>query len=327
MISCTSGAIASTALYLQGADLRAALERRIAEARDARTPWWWPTEETPAQAAAATVLLGVPDVFRGMLYALPRHYVRSTVELVRDGVGWRRLPTMDEVTAFVLPAAVFLPAIPERFFTETAATFTSAPIGVAFNSYEPVHDIEHLYVNEVGLGLIREYQDPTAAYDRGGRVVYRRITPEGLREALWLLYYGFRHESGIDGAYARSIILDELTFAEQIWAVRPLNREWIGPLPDDMPAVLDLQTELWMNASYREQVRALRVVGRLGDEGRKELRQADPKNRDFHPIDLQEVEIQRQRGFLTYFVEDIDVFDEAYSQGYARLSERYPEAP
>jgi hypothetical protein len=327
MISCTSGAIGSTALYLQGADLRAELERLIAAARRARTPWWLPIEETPEQAAAATVLVGVPGVFRGMLYALPRHYLRTTIDLVRDGVGRRRFPTVDQVIDLALPAEVFLPAIPQAFFDETATTFVDAPIGLAVNSYDPVHDVEHLHVNDRALGLIREYHDPTATYDRGGPVVYRRITPEGLREALWLLYYGFRQEKAIDGAYARSIILDELTFAEQIWAVRPLNRQWVGPLPNDLPAVLDLQTELWMNASYREQVRALRVIGRLGDQGREELCRGDPRKRDFHPIDLQEVELQRQRGFLGYFVEDIDVFDEAYSQAYARLGERYPAVP
>jgi hypothetical protein len=66
------------------------------------------------------------------------------------------------------------------------------------------------------------------------------------------------------------------------------------------------------------------VVGRLGDQGR-ELRAQDPKNRDFHPVDLQEVELQRQRGYWTYFVEDIEVFDEARVLAYQRLSHQYPE--
>lgn len=131
----------------------------------------------------------------------------------------------------------------------------------------------------------------------------------------------------VDGAYARSIIVDELTFAQQIWAVRPLNGTWLGPLPSSLPEVLDLQNELWMNESHRQQVRAIRLIGRLGDAGRTELTKDDEKNRDYHPVDLQEVELQRQRGFWTYFVEDLDVFDAARALSYARLSEQYPRQP
>jgi hypothetical protein len=325
MISCTSGAIASTAAYLLGEDLRADLHRRIAEAEESRRRWWLGSEEDPQQAALATVLLGVPDVFRGLLHSLPRHYWQATIDLVRKGIGWRRTPTVEEVTDLLLPARVFIPDLPDEFFTRTADVFTSAPIGVAFNSYAPTRDVEYLHVNDAGLGRIREYHDPTAAYGGGGRVRYRRITEQGLRDALWLFYYGFRKEAAIDGAYARAIILDELTFAEQIWAVRPLNRRWLGPEPTNLLAVLDLQTELWMNTAYREQVRALRVIGRLGEEGRKELREQDPKDRNYHPIDLHEVELQRQRGFWTYFVEDIEIFDESYASSYTRLAEQYPE--
>jgi hypothetical protein len=39
-------------------------------------------------------------------------------------------------------------------------------------------------------------------------------------------------------------------------------------------------------------------------------------------IDLQPLEIGVQRGFFTYFVEDIAVFQDAYGQALAQLAER-----
>lgn len=324
MISCTSGAIASTVTYLRGENLRADLKRRIDAATRARAMWPSSSTETPQQAAAATLLVGVPGVFEGMGYALPRHFARAGAKLLQAGVGWLRAPTLDEVADYLLPAQLFIPALPDEFFVDAAATLNTAPIGVAFNSFAPTDGIEYLYVNDRGLELIRQYHDPGAAYGHGERVTYCPITSEGLRDALWLFHYGFRPgAAAIDGAYSRSIIIDELTFADQLWAVRPNNGKWIGPLPTTLPAVLDLQTELWMNTSYREQLRALDVIGRLSERGRRELGARDSKKRDFHPIDLKEVELKGQRGFYTYFVEDVTVFDEAFVDAYSKLKEFY----
>ena len=109
MISCTSGAIASTASYLRGEDLRADLQRRIDDAEQARRRWWLTTRETPQQAAAATVLFGVPGVFRGVLSALPRHYWRTALDFLREGIGWRRAPTEEDLTDLLPPARVLAP--------------------------------------------------------------------------------------------------------------------------------------------------------------------------------------------------------------------------
>ncbi len=326
MISCTSGAIASTALYLRGEDLGADLEQRINQARQSRDHWWLGTVETPQQAAVATLLVGVPGVFRGLVYSLPRHYWRTTIDLVRDGIGWRRLPTAEDLTDLLMPARVFVPELSDAFFERTADTLNAASIGVVCNSFAPTQDVEYLHVNEVGLELIREYHDPSAAYDGDrGRVRYRPITPTGLREALWLFSYGLQGNARIDGAYARSIILDELTFAEDLWAVRPLNNRWIGSLPSNLPEVLDLQTELWMNASYRQQIRALRLIERLDQAGRTELSKNDDKGRDYHEIELHEVELASQRGFYSYFIEDMAVFRDAREAAYHTLSAQYPQ--
>ena len=173
------------------------------------------------------------------------------------------------------------------------------------------------------MNLIKAHHDPDAAYGRGtGRIIYRPITPTALQDALWLFYYGFDGHTQVDGAYARSIILNELTFAERIWAVKPINDRWLGPVPRNLLEVMDKQTELWMGSSYREQARTIALVNRLGQPGRQALREATSNDKDYHLIDLQPLEIGVQRGFFTYFVEDIAVFQHAYGQALAQLAER-----
>ena len=88
-----------------------------------------------------------------------------------------------------------------------------------------------------------------------------------------------------------------------------------------------IQTELWMNASYRQQVRALRLIGRLDKAGRTELSENDDKGRDYHEIELHEVELQSQRGFYSYFVEDMAVFRDAREAAYHTLSAQYLQQP
>ena len=139
--------------------------------------------------------------------------------------------TLYDLLDLWLPAHAFVPKLPSQFFRQTSDTFNdhSHGIGVAFNSFEPTSGIEHLYVNEPGLRLIRRHHDRHAGYGRGHEgTIYRPITPEAVRDALWLFLYGFPtsrpgHAAHVDGAYTRSIILDELTFADRIYAVKPIN--------------------------------------------------------------------------------------------------------
>jgi hypothetical protein len=119
----------------------------------------------------------------------------------------------------------------------------------------------------------------------------------------------------------RSIILDELTFADRIYAVKPINHRWIGRLPPNALEIQDMQTELWMGISYREQARLIDTFNRLLETGRLREPEQDPsaqtsdtRNKRYHPIELVPVEIGLQRGFFTYFVEDVEVFREAYAQ-------------
>jgi hypothetical protein len=75
-------------------------------------------------------------------------------------------------------------------------------------------------------------------------------------------------------------------------------------------------------SSYREQARTIALVNRLGQPGRQALREATGNDKNYHLIDLQPLEIGVQRGFFTYFVEDLAVFQDAYGQALAQLAER-----
>jgi hypothetical protein len=322
MISCTSGAIATTASYLRGGNLRAELEDRIAAIRRVtRLPdgaW-----ADPLRLPVLMLGTGVPGVFGPYWQAMAERLWRYVADQVtRSSQTIPAPPTFDDFLNLWYPARMLVPRLPAEFFEETAETFNTSHIGVACNSFDPGGGIEYLYVNPVGMTLIKDHHDPDAAYGRrsDNRVIYQAITPAALRNALWLFYYGFDEQTQVDGAYARSIILNELTFAQRIWAVKPINHRWLGSLPRNLLEVLDMQTELWMGSSYREQARTIALVNRLGEPGRRALREATGEDKAYHSIELKPVEIAMQRGFFSYFVEDIAVFEHAYDEAIDQLA-------
>jgi hypothetical protein len=328
-ISCTSGAIHTTAAYLRGEDIGADLERRIAEVERViglpRGAW-----TDPWRAPMVALFTGVPQVFGPWMRAFSEHvWERATGFFNPRSPLFGAIPTtVDALCDLLLPARAFVPMLPDAFFEESSATFNDPAhgVGVAFNSFEPRTGIEHLYVNDAALRLIREHHNPRARY--GGAhegTVYQPITPEAVRAALWLFFYGFPAGRGehVDGAYARSIILDELTFAERLYAVKPLNHRWLGRLPQNLLEIQDMQTELWMGASYREQARVINTFNHLQEADRLKAPSAQPDAvgatarraaKQYHVVDLIPVEIAMQRGFFTYFVEDREVYREAHGQ-------------
>jgi hypothetical protein len=322
MISCTSGAIASTATYLRGGDLRAQVKAGI-DAVDRAT--WLPDDSwaDPLRQSLITGVTGLPGVFGSYTKALVEYLIEASLAVVTTGRP--SFPTPEKMIDTFLPARMFIPERPEEQFVAWAETFNQAEVGIAFNSYDPAVGQEYLYLNDIGMEKIRGHHDCQARY--GGerkRSIYQPITAEGLHEALWLFWYGFdQPEQRVDGCYARSIILNELTFAERIYAVKPINDRWIGPLPKNMFEVLDMQTELWMGTTYRLQRHQIDLVNHLIEDGR--LGPADPglpatRQKAYHPVDLVPVEIETQRGFFTYFVEEMDVFEAAYHQTLQQLT-------
>jgi hypothetical protein len=356
-ISCTSGTIASVVTYLKGEDVRDATEKGIA-AVDA-------VNLLPRNAVADTwrpfgimLFTGVPGVLGPWVQAFARHLAERVTGLVNPKSRYYgAVPTtIDEFADLWLPAQAFVPERPQEFFDEAASVLADADhahgVGVAFNSFDPKTGIEQLYVNTAGLAHIKKHYDENADYGHAhGHTLYQPITPDAVRNALWLFNYGFPADKLgpdrlVDGAYARSIILNELTAAERIYAVKPVNDRWLGRLPQNQFEISDMQTEFWTEASYREQYRLIQTIndlqaaGRLQDavpapksEGRvkstsavraattADQRLLRVKAKKYARLDLIPVEIAIQRGYFTYFVENREVFQDAYGQSLRVLLE------
>jgi hypothetical protein len=333
MITCTSGTIAGVAAYLQGQDLRAMVQAGI-DAVDRAT--WLPREHwaDPVRLPLITGWVGIPGIFGPYIQAVAQHVLAQTMA-VAAGARPPLPPTAQEWVNTVLPARMFVPERPESDFEHWADLFNHTHVGIVFNSFDPSAGEEYLYVNEPGMRLIRQHHDPEARYDgRRKRSTYQPIDASAIKKALWLFWYGFdQPRQHVDGAYARSIILNEATFADTIYAVKPVNDRWIGPLPKNALEVLDMQTELMLGTSYRQQRHQIDLINRLLTEGRlldvketTDRAQAtagpggsgpsaqDKHLKEYHHVELVPIEIQMQRGFFTYFVEDIEVFDAAFQQ-------------
>jgi hypothetical protein len=87
-------------------------------------------------------------------------------------------------------------------------------------------------------------------------------------------------------------------------------------LPRNAFEICDLIFELWFNSSYAGDVSSLAAVNDLVTTGKL--------GAPFKKVDVIQVPILRNRGFIDYFVESADVFDAAYEQT-QRLLGKAPE--
>lgn len=353
-ISCTSGTVYWVAKYLEGKE---DLRQLIRDESDAvRRASMMPGNELgrALQSLAYMSWIGRPGLLEPVIPTYVKYWVKRFRDFLTPGSpGWLAVPTnLDELWDLVLPAKLFTPTLDPMTFVDMANTLKSAGIGIAFNSYEPESGIEYVHVNPLGLEMMRDTL-PEAEY--GLRVddrVYEPITPDAVRNALWLLEYGFdRSDNGrrlTDGEYVRSIIVDELAFADEIICVRPVNTRWIGHLPQNIPERVVLQMDLWLNASYREQRDNIDLVNKFVDGWRGHQLQeikTDAKatgngaatvgGRDgqlperglpkkYHRVTLTPVEVQSPRSFFDSFVESVEVFDQACSQSLKALRNSVP---
>jgi hypothetical protein len=136
----------------------------------------------------------------------------------------------------------------------------------------------------------------------------------------------------LDGAYYREMILSELCAPtiERIFAVRPLNAQWKGPLPSTFPAGKDLETEVSFNGAYIGERDKIDLMNKVGSDMRDILEQLTKTGVDvpeqlrdkldkYHQIDVIDVEIQTQRGYFDYVFEDMDTFRRGKALGRKHL--------
>jgi len=114
------------------------------------------------------VLFGFPGVFRGLLYALPRHYWRTTFEFLREGVGSRRAPTVEDLTDLLLPARVLVPDLSDASSPPRSRRSPEHLSVWSSTATRPRGTSSTCTSTTAGLELIREYDDPAASYDGRG---------------------------------------------------------------------------------------------------------------------------------------------------------------
>lgn len=304
IVSCTSGMIYWYWRWLAGDDL----EQKLRDAIGAAEPF-----RNPALDWCYAMSQGLTGVFRPAQQEF-----------------WQRLfslplpQSMNAVFDRLLPAQMWVPTRPKADFDAIARCFNARPEPIFFNSYSPRHGVEHLHMNPPALARYQDQQErrhklrPHRHAETAQRldkhlpkVAPAKIDADAVRDALWLTWYGFDGPNGqleadrrIDGAYARQFILSELTDADILFMARPQGFRYRGPLPGNYFDVQDLQTELWFNGSYTQQLARIDLVNRLINNG--------ALSRDhYREIELVPVEIEVQRGYFAYFVESMDVFDRA----------------
>lgn len=218
----------------------------------------------------------------------------------------------------VMPAQLFVPAFPESFFQSICDTFNNeSGIGIVFNSYDFHAGTENVYLNKRAKRMLGvKFKQPDHYRDR---TIYRELTPDAVRQGLWLYEYGApAYGPAIDGAYFRQVMLSELARASTIYVARPINSRWIGPFPKSWLALQDMKTEVNFNGSYAGERDKILLMNRLIRD--KAFSKKMKRKRNYHLVKLEEFEITTQEGYFDYSAEDIEVFDQAYEAAADKFS-------
>ncbi len=312
IISCTSGQIFWVYNYLKVKEttknLEEILKKEIKKASPTNNANWdnW-----------NLALFGRRDVYRPAYFEFQTDLCNNMVKSYQKVIQNPHETNYLEALCRVIPSRSLVPLFPDNFFDTISETFNMSDIGIVFNSYNPKKGTEYVHLNEAArkmLGVnynVRDsYRDCTEC---------RRITPESVRQALWIYQYGFdRDRITFDGAYFRQILLSELVPADKIYVVRPVNSCWIGDLPECYIGVEDLKTETSFNGTYAGERDKIQLINKLIRNNY--FREDMVLEKNYHEIELVEIEIGTQEGFFDYINEKMSVFNRAKEKSLLYLS-------
>lgn len=312
-LSCTSGMIDWVARWLQGEDLRQALDAAIRAAKPYPDRW-------PGLNWLHIVTFGLPGVFRP---ATAEYWQRWMLPFdPMEARAW-----LDRLA----PAQQWVPLRPDTVFAEIADTFNQTnDIALFFNSFDPDDGCEIVHANPAGFAYLQKLWqargqtvaatgaslEPDHPGPNGPRVIYEPITADSVRDALWLNAYGFGPRDAprqrVDGAYVRQFILSEMVDIDLLFIARPQAYAWLGRAPQNNAEIQDFETELWFNAAYGQQVKAIEMVNNW-------IRTGKLKDNGYKTVQLEPIEIEVQRDYFNYFAEDMSVYENAYRIGQSRI--------
>ncbi len=327
-ISCTSGAIYWTAIYL--ARRHAAAGRRTSRLNpDNRTIKDKLKEEVDQQIDIPWKDLrllylawnGLPGVFEPTMrdWRYPLQFLSlltpaTPLRALADREAW-----LAEWAAKTFPARAAIPTRPDWFYDEVSDIFNAeTEVAVVFNAFDLQAGIERLFVNEPGRVALGEDRRPNAP-------PLLPINAAAVRAALHLFWYGFEPTYDgrvvIDGAYHRQLIVRELYRWTRIVTIKPQNDRWIGEMPQSLFGSMDLETELWFNAPFARELAELDHINEMV-KADAEVHGADHKThrlvigrdaleRSYRFLDIVKIQSEHQAGFLDYFHETLERFEEA----------------
>lgn len=325
MISCTSGQLRWVKHYLaareQGASLRSIMAAEVAELHK--------TGNLNTDVAMLG-LFGKAKVFRPAYEHLLPDLMRNASEAYAKLLKSQGNVLLADHLMSLLPGRSLVPEFEPAYFDAIRDAFNTAPMGIAFNAYNPQQGIEYVYVNPKARELLQVSTKPAAKAkaDEGSDAAstshrpyrfYRDIDAAAVRDALWLYQYGFYDKDSqfVDGAYFRDMMLAELVVADLIFSVRPINHKWIGELPRSYQAVEDLKTEVGFNGAYAAERDQITLINKLLSKN-----YLDPKQgRGFHHVELVELELATQRGYFDYMLESQAVFNASEQMAIAKFAE------
>lgn len=289
VITCTSGMIAWTALYLAGEDLPAELRKGEA-----------------MQSLAGVPEIMKPAVMGSAMLKMSKNTLQANMK------NWMKpISSFDDFADAAMPVRVLDPFVTPDQLEMYAAAMRESEVGVIFNAYEPTSGTEILFANDAAHKRV-------PLKNMEGRRI-EEITPQGVESALWLSQYGYTRQDGspqmaIDGAYRRQFIIQEVMHATRLFVARPEHRKYLGRMPRNQLEQKVFETYMWFSAAYRSEMQMIRMANQWTRDGRLKGRQI---------TDIVEIENEIPMTYDSYFTETSESMERARASTKARFDDAW----